>query len=48
MYNYFKYNSKKHLEFQKLASLVEIEGLAILQNVKTWWISFLEPLKRVM
>ena len=30
IYNYFKHSSKKHLEFQKLANMVEIEGLAIL------------------
>jgi hypothetical protein len=36
------------LEFTKLANIVEKIGLKILQNVKTWWISMLEPLKRVM
>ena len=30
MYNYFKHSSKKHLEFQKLADLVETKGLSIL------------------
>jgi hypothetical protein len=48
MYNYFKHSSKKHLESQKLANLVETKYLAIHQNVRTQWISFLEPLKRVM
>jgi hypothetical protein len=48
MYNYFKQSSKKHLEFQKLANLVETKGLSILRNVKTRWISLLEPLKRVL
>jgi hypothetical protein len=24
------------------------KGLAILKNVKTWWISLLEPLKKIM
>jgi hypothetical protein len=41
-------SSKKHLEFQKLAYIVEIEGLCMLKNVKTHWISLLEPLRRVL
>jgi uncharacterized circularly permuted ATP-grasp superfamily protein len=28
--------------------IVEIIGLKILKNVKTWWISMLEPLKHVL
>ncbi len=36
------------LEFTKLANIMEKIGLKILQNVRTWWISMLEPLKRVM
>jgi hypothetical protein len=36
------------LEFTKLANIMEKIGLRILQNVRTWWISMLEPLKRVM
>lgn len=35
MYTYFTMNSKKHLEFQKIADIVEIEGLQMLWNVKT-------------
>jgi hypothetical protein len=48
LYNYFSMSSKKHLEFQKLANIVETEGLQMLRNVKTQWISLLEPLKRIL
>ena len=46
LYNYFTMSSKKHLEFQKLANIGEIEGLHMLKNVKTWWISLLELLRK--
>jgi hypothetical protein len=48
LYNYFTMSSKKHLEFQKLADIVETEGRRLLKNVKTRWISLLEPLRRVL
>jgi hypothetical protein len=48
LYRYHSMSSKKHLKFQKLADIVEIEGLGILRNIKTRWILLLEPLKRVM
>jgi hypothetical protein len=48
LYNYFTMSSKKHLEFQKLADIVETEGLRMCKNVKTRWISLLEPLRRVL
>jgi len=48
MYAYFSHSPKRHLEFQKLADLVETEGRRMLRNVKTRWLSLLEPLKRVM
>jgi hypothetical protein len=48
LYNYFTMSSKKHLEFQKLADIVETEGLRMGKNVKTRWISLLEPLRRVL
>jgi hypothetical protein len=41
MYTYFSHSPKKHLEFQKLADVVEIEGLRILRNMTTRWISYL-------
>jgi hypothetical protein len=48
LYTYFSMSAKKHLEFQRLADIVETEGLRMLRNVKTRWISLLEPLRRVM
>lgn len=48
LYNYFTMSSKKHLEFQKLANIVETEGLRMCKNVETQWISLLEPLRRVL
>jgi hypothetical protein len=48
LYTYFTMSSKKHLEFHSLADIVETEGLRMLKNVKTRWISLLEPLKRVL
>jgi hypothetical protein len=48
LYTCFIMSSKKHLEFQKLADIVETKGLRMLRNVKTHWISLLEPLRRVM
>ena len=34
LYNYFTMSSKKHLEFEKLVDIVEIEGLSMLKNIK--------------
>ena len=48
MYSYFSHSPKRHSDFQRLADIVETEGRRMLQNVKTRWISLLEPLKRVM
>jgi hypothetical protein len=48
MYAYFSLSPKKHLEFQKLADVVEIKGLNMLRHVKTCWSLVLEPLKRIM
>jgi hypothetical protein len=47
LYGYFSTSPKCHLEFTKLAEIVEIEGLKVLQNVKTRWINMLQPLKWV-
>jgi hypothetical protein len=38
----------QHLEFIKLAKIMETKGLKILWNVKIQWINMLEPLKWVM
>ena len=48
LYNYFTVSPKRHLEFTKLVDVVETGGLKLLRNVKTRWISVLEPLKRIM
>jgi len=48
MFPYFSHSPKRHLQFQKLAELVETEGRHMLRNVKTRWLSLLDPLKRVM
>jgi hypothetical protein len=47
LHSYFSVSPKRHLEFQKLAEVVETEGLKILKHVQTRWISLLEPLKRI-
>jgi hypothetical protein len=38
LYVYLLNSPKHHLEFNKLAKIVETRGLKILKNVKTWWI----------
>jgi hypothetical protein len=45
---YFSFSSKNHNEFQKLTNVIEIRRLNVLRNVKTYWISFLEHLRRIM
>jgi hypothetical protein len=47
LHGYFAASPKRHLEFTKLAKVVETEGLKILRQVQTRWISLLEPLKRI-
>jgi hypothetical protein len=47
LYKYFSSFPKHHLEFTKLAEIMEIEGQKVIQNVKRRWISMLAPLKRV-
>jgi hypothetical protein len=47
LHAYFSGSPKCHLEFRKLAEVVETEGLKILNKVATRWISLLEPLKRI-
>jgi hypothetical protein len=48
IYNYFCKSPKKHMEFLKLAEVMETKGLKILRNIKTRWISMLGPSVRVM
>ena len=45
---YFKHSPKRHLEFVKLAELMDTKGLKLLKNVKTRWVSLIEPLRRIL
>jgi len=45
MYNYFIHNPKQHLDFYKLAKILESKGNKLLKNIKTRWISMLSPCK---
>ena len=45
---YFKHSPKRHLEFVKLVELMETKGLKLLKNVKTRWVSLIEPLRCIL
>jgi hypothetical protein len=47
-YQYFCKSSKCHLEFTKLATIMETKGPKLLRNVKTKWISMLSLSKWVI
>jgi hypothetical protein len=47
LHAYFLGSPKCHLEFTKLAEVVETEGLKMLNKVQMRWISLLESLKRI-
>jgi hypothetical protein len=48
MYGYFSHSPKRHLEFQRLAQILKTKGNKIFKNVKTRWMSMLDPLKRII
>ena len=48
LYAFFAHSPKRHLEFIKLAELMQAKGLKILKNVKTHWLNMLSPAVRVM
>ncbi len=48
MCGYFNHSPKWHLEFQKLVQVLDTKGNKIMKNVKTRWMSMLEPLKWIM
>ncbi len=48
LHAYFAHSPKRHLEFTKLAKIMETKGNKILHNVKIQWISMLNPAKRMM
>jgi hypothetical protein len=41
-YNYFCKSHKRHLDFTKLAKIMETKEVKILKNVKTQWISIVQ------
>jgi hypothetical protein len=45
---YFGKSPKRFAEFQQLAELTETKGLKMLRNVKTRWVSLIEPLRRLL
>ncbi len=47
LHSYFSCFPKWHLEFLKLVAM-ETKGNTILKNVKTLWMSILDPLRRIM
>jgi hypothetical protein len=48
MYCYFNHSPKRYLGFQRLAQTLETKGNKIIKNVKTKWMSMLDPLKRII
>ena len=48
LHSYFARSPKRHLEFVKLAEILETKGLKILRQVKTRWLSMMSPAIRVM
>jgi hypothetical protein len=48
IYTFFCKSPKKHLEFVKLAELLNSKGNKILRNIKTRWLSMLAPAVRIM
>jgi hypothetical protein len=48
LHTYFARSPKRHLEFVKLAEVLETKGLKILRQVKTRWLSMMSPAIRMM
>jgi hypothetical protein len=48
LHTYFARSSKWHLEFVKLAEVLETKSLKILRQVKTRWLSMMSPAIQVM
>ena len=48
LYAFFVHSPKRHLEFVKLAKVMQSEGLKILKNIQTRWINMLSPAVRVI
>jgi hypothetical protein len=48
LYAFFAHSPKRHLEFVKLAEVMQSKGLKILKNIQTRWICMLSPTIRIM
>jgi hypothetical protein len=48
IYTFFYKSPKKHLEFVKLVELLDSKGNKILRNIKTRWLSMMEPVVTIM
>jgi len=48
LHAYFAHSAKKHVKFTKIVDIMETKGNKILHNVKTQWISMLNPAKIMM
>lgn len=47
-YAYFCKSPKRMEEFRQLADLTKTKGLKMLKNIKTRWVSLIEPLRRLL
>jgi hypothetical protein len=45
---YLKHSPKKHLKLVKFADVMATKGLKLLKNVKTRWVSLIEPLRHII
>lgn len=48
LHKHFSHFPKKHIEFFKLAALMQTKGNKIQRNIKTHWISMLSPAQRLI
>jgi hypothetical protein len=45
---YFAHSPKKYTEYRAFVQTIDTKGLKLLKNVKTRWLSLLEPMRRLM
>ena len=48
LHSFFSHSPKRNQELADLANIIETARQRIFRNVKTRWISYLKPIKRVM
>ncbi len=48
LYGYFNHSPKRHFKFTKLTKIMETKSKKIMQNIKTKWISMINPIKRIL